>query len=233
MNYKRVLLKLSGEALSGKEPHGISQEACLQIAHGIKELVDAGIQVGIVIGGGNIFRGLQGSSLGINRVKADQMGMLATIINGLAFSEVLQTINVKSVVMSALDCKAVVEPFNQKKAIEALEQNKVVIFVGGTSNPFFTTDTAAALRASEIQAEIVLKATKVDGIYSKDPIKHKDALRFETLTYSEVLAQKLDVMDATSIALCMSNKIPVLVFSMQQQKPLDVLKNPKLGTLVI
>lgn len=231
--YKRILLKLSGEALMGKEPYGISQEACLQISEGIKDLVDQGMQIGIVIGAGNIFRGLKGDKLGIKRTPADQMGMLATIMNGIALGQSLEAVGVENIIMSAIDCQSIAEPYSWRGALHHLAHNRVVIFVGGTGSPYFTTDTAAALRASEIQAEILLKATKVDGIYSKDPLKYPDAIRYETLSYSEVLAQKLDVMDATAIALCMSNQIPIFVFNMWATKKLsEALQNKNLGTLV-
>ncbi|MDB6081490.1 MAG: pyrH [Chlamydiia bacterium] len=233
MKYKRILLKLSGEALMGKDPFGISQEACMQMAQEIQELVDQGVEVAIVIGAGNIFRGIQGSTLNIPRTPADHMGMLGTIINGIAFGQALEKCGVANCIMSAIDCYPIAEPYNWQKALAHLEHGCVTIFVGGTGSPYFTTDTAAALRASEIEADIVIKATKVDGIYSKDPMKYPDAIRYKKLTFSEVLAQKLEVMDATSIALCMTNHIPILVFNMQKDKLSAVLENTNLGTLVI
>lgn len=231
--YKRILLKLSGESLQGENQAGISSDSVLKIAEGIKDFIVHDIQVGIVIGGGNIFRGALGEKLGLERTPADQMGMLATIINSIALQQVLLQLGVNTVVMSAITCNSIVEPYNWQKALHHLEQKRVVIFAGGTGSPYFTTDTAAALRASEIKAEILLKATKVNGIYSKDPILYPDAVRYETLTYSEVLAQNLHVMDATSITLCRESKIPILVFNMWATHHLsDVLVNKSLGTLV-
>lgn len=203
------------------------------MAQKIKGLIDRGIQVALVIGAGNIFRGIQGGKLEIRRTPADQMGMLATIMNGIAFGEMLEKCGAPTCIMSSINCYPIAEPYHWQSALKNLSQGKVVIFVGGTASPYFTTDTAAALRASEIEADILLKATKVDGVYSKDPKKYPDAIRYETLTYTEVLAQKLEVMDATSIALCMSNQIPILVFDMQKDTLFSVLENTKLGTLVI
>jgi uridylate kinase len=231
--YRRVLIKLSGEALMGTSEHGITAAACKDISMGIKDLVEHNIEVGIVIGGGNIFRGLEGSSLGIDKVPADHMGMFATIINAIALEQTLKQQGIDALVMSAIDCSPIVSPYNWKKAIECLEQKKVLIFAGGTGSPFFTTDSAAALRASEIQAEILLKATKVNGIYSKDPLLYPDAVRYEKISYAEVLAQNLKVMDATAIALCMSSQIPILVFDMWATTQFSkVLINKNLGTIV-
>ena len=231
--YKRVLLKLSGEALMGKNPYGINPIASQQIALGIKDLVDNNIQVGVVIGGGNIFRGIESTKLGFARTPADHMGMLATIINSIAMQQELEKIDVQAVVMSAINCQPIADSYNYKLAIHHLEKNRVVLFAGGTGSPYFTTDTAAALRASEIQAQILLKATKVSGVFSKDPLQFPDAVRYEKLSYSEVLAQKLNVMDATAVALCMSNQLPILVFDMwASPKFSEVLINPNLGTLV-
>lgn len=212
--YKRVLLKLSGEILSGQGKFGITGEACQQIGLAIKAMRDAGLEVAIVIGGGNIFRGVNLKQLGMPRTPADQIGMLATLINGIALQQALIGLGCPCAVMSALECPKVAEPYNWSKAIDALSNGSVLIFVGGTGNPYFTTDTAAALRASEIHADVLLKATKVDGIYDKDPLKYPDAKKYETMSYAQVLAEKLEVMDATSIALCMSNKVPVFVFNM-------------------
>ncbi len=217
----------------GKSPYGIQADACATIAQGIKDLADNNIQVGVVIGGGNIFRGIEGAKLGISRTPSDHMGMLATIMNAIAMQQALENLGVEAIVMSAINCQPIADPYNFKQAIHHLEKNRVVLFAGGTGSPYFTTDTAAALRASEIQAQILLKATKVNGIYSKDPIKFPDAVRYENLSYAEVLAQKLTVMDATAVALCMSNQIPILVFNMwATQKLSEVLVNPNLGTLV-
>ena len=231
MKYKRVLLKLSGESLGDKSGVGLSKKALDAACAGIKDLHKKGLEVAVVIGGGNIFRGNEGAALDFDRVVADQMGMLATVMNGMALKEALASHDIKAAVMSSFEC-SVVPTFSKEKARKWLSKGKVVIFTGGTGNPFFTTDTAAALRAAEIEADIVMKATKVDGIYSKDPLKHKDAVRFQKISYNEALAKKLAVMDATSIALCMSTGIPIVVFSMQEPKFSKVLENPKLGTYV-
>ena len=213
-NYHRILLKLSGEVLMGQGAYGIRSDACSTIALGIKDLVDNKIQVGVVMGGGNIFRGIEGQKLGIGRTPSDHMGMLATIINAIALQQALESVGIDAIILSAINCQPICDSYNFKQAIHHLEKNRVVLFAGGTGSPYFTTDTAAALRASEIQAQIVLKATKVNGVYSKDPMKHPDAVRYEKLTYAEVLAQKLNVMDATAVELCMSSQIPILVFNM-------------------
>lgn len=233
--YKRILLKLSGEILLDSKEFGVDFDACKRVAHSLKTLQDAGIQVGVVIGGGNIFRGINLKETGIERTPADQMGMLATLINGIALQQALKSLKCPSHVMSALECPETVEPYNWRKAMEYIGQGDIIIFVGGTGNPYFTTDTAAALRASEIQADILLKATKVDGIYDKDPKKFSDAIKYNTLSYTEALAENLKVMDATSIALCRSNEIPILVFNMELLDPKKIIKalsreNP--GTLV-
>ena len=226
-------LNYQARPLWAKAQYGITADSCSTIAHGIKDLVDNNIQVGIVIGGGNIFRGIEGAKLGIARTPSDHMGMLATIINAIAMQQALEKLGVEAVVLSAINCQPICDPYNYKQAIHHLEKNRVVLFAGGTGSPYFTTDTAAALRASEIQAQILLKATKVNGIYSKDPLKFPDAVRYEKLSYAEVLAQKLNVMDATAVALCMSNQIPILVFNMWATPKLsEVLVNTDLGTLV-
>lgn len=233
--YRRVLIKLSGESLMGDQGFGINQKACLKIAQTIKSLRDASIEVCIVIGGGNIFRGIHLEEMGMERTPADHMGMLATLINGIALQQALILISCPARVMSALECQKVVESYNWRRAQEMIQQGEVIIFVGGTGNPYFTTDTAAALRASEIQAEILLKATKVDGIYNKDPMKFPDAVKYEKLTYSQALAENLKVMDATSIALCRANNIPILVFNMSlftKDKIISSLSQEKLGTIV-
>jgi uridylate kinase len=214
LSYKRVLLKLSGEVLRGTQQFGINNEASHTIAKAIKEMYDCGLQIGIVIGGGNIFRGINLKNLGMPRTPADHMGMLSTVINGIALQQALIALGCDARLMSALDCPKVADAYNWKLALKSLEEGSIMIFVGGTGNPYFTTDTAAALRASEIQADILLKATKVDGIYNKDPLKFPDAVQYDKMNYSQVLAQKLEVMDATSIALCMNNRIPILVFNM-------------------
>lgn len=233
--YQRVLLKLSGETLMGSQPFGIHQEACMQIAHSLSFFHEAGIELGVVIGGGNIFRGMDLKSSGMPRTPADHMGMLATLFNGIALQQALMSKEVPVCIMSALECPKVAEPYNWTKALQYLKEGKVVIFVGGTGNPYFTTDTAAALRASEIEADVLLKATKVDGIYNKDPLKFPDAVKYETISYSQILAEKLQVMDATAVALCRSNQIPIFVFNMQRimHEPLeDVLTQVQRGTWV-
>lgn len=213
--YKRVLLKLSGESLSGPQQFGVSPDSCQQMALAIREIRQAGLEVAIVIGGGNIFRGVNLKELGMPRTPADQIGMLSTLINGIALQQALAVIDCPARLMSALECPKVAEPYNWSQALEALQKGSVLIFVGGTGNPYFTTDTAAALRASEIHADVLLKATKVDGIYNKDPLKYPDAIKYDVISYSQILAEKLEVMDATAIALCMSNRIPIFVFNMR------------------
>jgi uridylate kinase len=233
--YKRILLKLSGEMLMGSQSFGIDQEACQQLALAIKALRDTDIQVGVVIGGGNIFRGIHLEEMGMERTPADHMGMLATIINGVALQEALSAVGCPAKMMSGLECKKVADSFNWSKALKNIEAGDVLIFVGGTGNPYFTTDTAAALRASEIQADILLKATKVDGVYNKDPLKCSDAVKYESLTFAQALAENLKVMDATAIALCRANSIPILVFNMKlftKDKIVSALTQECLGTLV-
>lgn len=233
--YKRILLKLSGELLMQGQPFGINGGACNSLACGIKNLQLAGFEIGIVIGGGNIFRGFNLQAIGIGRSRADQIGMLATLINGIALQDSLEAIGCKAKVLTALDCPKVAEAYTLRAAVEALSLKTVVVFVGGTGNPYFTTDTAAALRASEIHADVLLKATKVDGIYSKDPLKYQDAVKYSSISYSEMLAEKLEVMDATAIALCRSNHIPILVFDMQRLKSENIsqlLSQQNFGSLV-
>lgn len=231
--YKRVLLKLSGEALMGEQKFGVEQGACQLIAESIKEVFDAGVEVGIVIGGGNIFRGNQAESFGFARTPADHIGMLATTINGLVLQQSLAALGCPSRVMSALNCDSIVETYIWGHAMHSLEKGNMVIFVGGTGNPYFTTDTAAALRASEINAEVLLKGTKVDGIYNRDPLKYPDAVHYPRLTYSEVLTKKLDVMDATAIALCRENQIPIHVFNLFQKGALlKAICGKEVGSLV-
>jgi len=233
--YNRVLLKLSGETLLGGQPFGINQEACLQVAEYLSHFQKAGIQLGVVIGGGNIFRGIELGSTGISRTPADHMGMLATLLNGIALQQALMALKIPVCLMSAIECPKVAEPYHWTKALSYLESGAIVIFVGGTGNPYFTTDTAAALRASEIGADVLLKATKVDGVYNKDPLKYPDATRYETISYSQILADELKVMDATAIALCRNSRIPIFVFNMQRliKEPIDkVLREVKKGTWV-
>lgn len=230
--YKRVLIKLSGEALMGEQNFGIEHQACDHIAKAIKEVYDLGVQIGVVVGGGNIFRGSQAKDFGFARTPADHIGMLATTINGLILQQSLSALKIPSVVMSALS-DSFVEKYSWSQAMHEIQQDKIVIFVGGTGNPYFTTDTAAALRATEIQAEIVMKATKVDGVYSDDPKKNPSAKKYERVTYLDALAQQLNVMDATAIALCRENKIPIYVFNLfQKGSLLSAICQGKGGTLV-
>jgi uridylate kinase len=218
--HKRILLKLSGEALMGEQKFGLEVDACKQIALAIKQVYDLGVQIGIVVGGGNIFRGNQAKAFGFARTPADHIGMLATHINGLVLQQSLAVLGCQSVVVSALECDSIIETYSWQHAMETIQDGKIVIFVGGTGNPYFTTDTAAALRASEINAGILLKATKVDGVYDKDPMKHRDAVKYSHLSYAEVLTKKLEVMDATAIALCRENQIPIYVFNLFEKDAL-------------
>jgi uridylate kinase len=210
--YKRVLLKLSGEALAGEQGYGIDPQTITKIANEIKEVVECGVELAIVIGGGNIFRGLAASSKGMDRASADYMGMLATMINSLALQDALEQIGVFTRVQSAIAMQEVAEPYIRRRAIRHLEKGRVVIFGAGTGNPYFTTDTAASLRAMEIGAEVILKGTKVDGVYTADPKKDPNAVKFSRLTYIDVLKKGLQVMDATSTSLCMDNNLPIIVF---------------------
>lgn len=217
MPYKRLLLKLSGEMLLGPtQSFGIDSQACQRLAAIVNEIHLQGHELAIVIGGGNIFRGVNLNGLGMERTPADQLGMLATLMNGIALQQALQAINCKAKVMSALECPRVAETYNWRHAQDTLASQEVLIFVGGTGSPYFTTDTAAALRASEIKADILLKATKVDGVYSDDPKTHPEAKRYQEMPYTKFLSEKLKVMDVTAVALCMTNKIPILVFNMNQ-----------------
>ncbi len=231
--YKRILLKLSGEALAGKQGTGINTAVIKQIAADVAEAHKAGIQIGLVIGGGNIFRGVAASAEGMDRASSDYMGMLATVINSLALQDALEKAGVPTRVQSAIAMAEIAEPYIRRKAIRHLEKGRIVIFGAGTGNPFFTTDTAASLRAMEINAEIIMKATKVDGIYDKDPVKNSDAKKFDDISYIEVLNRGLQVMDSTAISLCMDNKLPILTFDLM--KPGNILKaamGERIGTLV-
>jgi uridylate kinase len=231
--YKRILIKLSGEALGGEAGFGISPEAVHDMAAQIAEVRELGVEVVIVVGGGNIFRGLQGSEKGIERATGDYMGMLATVINALALQDALEKKEVLTRVLSAITMTAIAEPFIRRRAIRHLEKGRVVIFAAGTGNPFFSTDTAAALRANEIGAEAVLKATKVDGIYDKDPKKFPDAKRYDRITYAEALEKRLKVMDAAAFALCQDNKMPIVVFDFfQPHNLLRVVTGAAIGTVV-
>ncbi len=213
--YKRVLLKLSGEALMGGQTYGIDPAVATQIAKDVAEIQAMGVETAIVIGGGNIFRGVAASARGMDRATADYMGMLATVINALALQDALEQQNVVTRVVTAIEMRAVAEPFIRRRAIRHLEKGRVVVFGAGTGNPYFSTDTAAALRAMEIKAEVILKATKVDGIYDADPMTNPNASRFEQISYLKVLEHGLKVMDATAISLCMDNKLPIVVFNLR------------------
>jgi uridylate kinase len=214
--YQRVLVKLSGEALMGSQNFGIDRAVAAQIAREIAEIRAIGIELAIVIGGGNIFRGVKASAVGMDRAQADYMGMLATVINALALQDALEQAGVQTRVVSAIEMRAVAEPFIRRRAIRHIEKGRVVVFAAGTGNPYFTTDTAAALRAMEIKAEVILKATKVDGIYTADPVTDPTATKFDTLSYLDVLDRRLKVMDATAISLCMDNKLPIVVFNLRE-----------------
>jgi len=231
--YRRILLKIGGEALAGDFGYGIEEEMLSRVAAEIKEIHDLGCEVAVVVGGGNIFRGVAASARGMERATADYMGMLATVINGLAMQEALEKIGIQTRVLSALTITQVAEPYIRRRATRHLEKRRVVIFAAGTGNPYFTTDTAASLRAMEIGAEIIFKATKVDGIYDADPVKVATASRYQKLTYIEVLQQNLKVMDSTAISLCMDNRLPILVFSLLEPGNIRraVLGEP-VGTLV-
>lgn len=231
--YNRILLKLSGEALGGEAGVGIDAVAVGEMANQVKEVRDLGIEVVVVVGGGNIFRGLQGSERGIERATGDYMGMLATVINSLALQDRLEKLGVATRVQSAISMSQVAEPFIRRVAMRHLEKGRVVIFGGGTGNPFFSTDTAAALRAAEIGADVILKATKVDGIYDSDPKKNPKAKRYSQITYQEALFQQLKVMDSTAFSLCMDNKMPIIVFDVFKPHNLrKVILGEKVGTLV-
>jgi uridylate kinase len=232
--YKRVLLKLSGEALLGHHEHGIDAEMCASLASEIKEVHDAGVEMALVVGGGNIFRGqVESKRFGLDRSVADYMGMLATVMNGLALQNALEQIGVQTRVMTAIQMHAIAEPYILRRAIRHLEKRRVVIFVAGTGNPYFTTDTAAALRATEIGCDVIMKATKVDGVYSADPVKDKDAKKFDHLKFIDVLKKDLKVMDATAISMCMDNGLPIIVFNLLQKGNIKrVIYGEEIGTIV-
>ena len=232
--YKKILLKLSGEALMGEQEFGISSDVITSYAKQIKEIVDLGVEVSIVIGGGNIFRGISGAAQGVDRVTGDHMGMLATVINSLALQNSIEKLGVPTRVQTAIEMPKVAEPFIKRRAQRHLEKGRVVIFGAGTGNPYFTTDTAAALRAIEMGTDVVIKATKVDGIYDKDPVKFADAKKYEKVTYNEVLAKDLKVMDATAISLCRENKLPIIVFNSLVEGNLKrVIMGENIGTTVV
>jgi uridylate kinase len=231
--WKRVLLKLSGEVLSGRQEFGIDPEVLHGIADQVKSARDLGVEIGIVIGGGNIFRGLAASARGMDRATADYMGMLATVINGLALQDALEQAGVLTRVVTAIEMRAVAEPFIRRRAIRHLEKGRVVIFAAGTGNPYFTTDTAAALRAMEIKADVILKGTKVDGIYTADPMLDKTATKYDSISYLQVLERQLRVMDATAISLCMDNRLPIVVFNMRAAGSIrQVVMGEPVGTTV-
>jgi uridylate kinase len=231
--YKTILLKLSGEALAGEKGYGVDPETISGIASEIKEVIELGVQVSLVIGGGNIFRGLAASAAGMDRSSADYMGMLATVMNSLAMQDALEKVGVKTRVQSAIEMREIAEPYIRRRAVRHLEKGRVVIFAAGTGNPYFTTDTAASLRAMEIGAEIILKATKVDGVFNADPALDADAVKFSSLSYLDVLKQGLQIMDSTATSLCMDNKLPILVFNLTQKGNIrKVVLGEDIGTIV-
>lgn len=234
MKYKRILLKLSGEALMGDQQYGIDPKVLEQYANEIKDTIALGVEVAVVIGGGNIFRGVQGVQGGVvDRAQGDYMGMLATVINAMALQGALEKAQIKTRLLSAIKMEQICEPFIRRRAIRHLEKGRVVIFGAGTGNPYFTTDTAASLRAVEIEADLILKGTRVDGVYTADPEKHSDAKKFDTITFSEVYERGLSIMDLTAITLCQENKLPILVFDMNKQGNLKrLMMGEKVGTLV-
>lgn len=232
--YNSILLKLSGEALLGDQQHGIDIEMCASLASQIKEIHEMGIKIALVVGGGNIFRGqVQSKRFGLDRSVADYMGMLATVLNGLALQNALEKLKVPTRVMTAIEMSAVAEPYLRRRALRHLEKDRVVIFVAGTGNPYFTTDTAAALRASELKLDVILKATKVDGVYTDDPVTNKDATKFDSLKFMDVLKRDLKVMDATAISMCMDNNLPIVVFNLLEEGNIKrVVLGETIGTVV-
>ncbi|MFS1513169.1 UMP kinase [Chengkuizengella sp. SCS-71B] len=232
--FKRVILKLSGEALAGNAGYGIESDVITSIAYQIKEVIELGVEVAVVVGGGNIWRGIAGSEQGIDRATADYMGMLATVMNSLALQDALENIKVPTRVQTSIEMKQIAEPYIRRRAIRHLEKGRVVIFASGTGNPYFSTDTTAALRAAEIEAEVILMAkNKVDGVYSADPFKDESAEKYDTLTYMEVLNQNLGVMDSTASSLCMDNNIPLIIFSITENGNIKrVVLGEKIGTIV-
>ena len=231
--YKRIMLKLSGEALMGDDPYGVNRETIDRIVSEVKEVVELGVEVGVVIGGGNIFRGMAPAAAGMDRATADYMGMLATVMNALALQDAMRRQGLKSRVQSAINIEQVAEPYIRGKAMRYLEEGRVVIFAAGTGNPFFTTDTAAALRGMEMNVDIVVKATKVDGVYTDDPKTHPDAMRYQRVSFDEAIVKKLKVMDATALTLCRDQKLPICVFSIFKAGALKrVVLGEDEGTLV-
>ncbi len=226
-------MKLSGEALMGKRSFGVDEETVYNIAGEIKEIVNLGIQLGVVVGGGNIFRGVEASARGMERTSADYMGMLATVINSLALQSALERLHISTNVQSAIEMKEIAEPYIQRRAIHHLEKGRVVIFAAGTGNPYFTTDTAASLRAMEIKADVIMKATKVDGVYDKDPVHNADARKFDKISYTDVLTRDLKIMDATAISLCRDNSLLIIVFNLHQEGNIKkVICGYPIGTVV-
>src|SRR5210317_932648 len=233
MKYNRILLKLSGEALLGKNSYGIDNDRLVVYAEEIKQIHKQGVEIAVVIGGGNIFRGLTGSKDGIDRVQADYMGMLATVINGLALQNALERMDIPTRLQSAIKMESIAEPFIKRKATRHLEKGRVVIFASGTGNPYFTTDSAAVLRAIEINADVILKGTRVDGIYNEDPEKNKEAVKFDNISFEETIKKGLKIMDTTAFTLSKENELPIIVFDMNTPNNLDnVLKGEKIGTKV-
>ncbi len=233
MEYKRILLKLSGEALSGEQPYGIDNNTLDFIAEEVKKVYDKKIEVAIVVGGGNIFRGVQAATKGMDRASADYMGMLATVINSLALQDSLEKHNIPTRVLSAIEMREIAEPYIRRRAIRHFEKGRIIIFAAGTGNPYFTTDTAAALRALEINASLFLKATKVDGVYDKDPARFSDAVKFDRLSYREAMERDLKVMDMTAFSLCRENNLPIIVFNMVKEgNILKAVSGEKVGTLI-
>jgi uridylate kinase len=233
IQYKRILLKISGEVLTGERDYGIDPEVIREIAQEVKGVKNLGTEVAIVIGGGNIFRGMAASAKGMDRASADYMGMLATVLNGLALQDALEKINIDTRVQTAIEMREIAEPYIRRRAMRHLEKGRVVIFAGGTGNPYFTTDTTASLRAMEIGAEVILKGTKVDGVYNTDPLINKQARKYNELTYLEVLKRQLKVMDATAISLCMGYQIPIIVFNLKKRGNIRrVILGERVGTIV-
>ena len=234
MKYKRILLKLSGEALLGSQTHGIDPERLRQYAEDIKKISDLGVEIAIVIGGGNIFRGVQAEKAGIDRVQGDYMGMLATLMNAIAIQGSLENLGLETRLMSGLNVEQVCEIFIRRRAVRHLEKRRIVIFGAGTGNPYFTTDSAASLRAIEIEADVVLKGTRVDGIYTADPEKDPSAIKYDEITFNDVMSKGLKVMDMTAFTLCAENKLPILVFDMNKTGNLQrLIEGEKIGTLVV
>jgi uridylate kinase len=231
--YKRILLKLSGEALMGNQSYGIDNNRLLQYCREVTDIAEMGVEVAVVIGGGNIYRGMQASSSGIDRVQGDHMGMLATVINGLAIQSGMESLGLKTRLLSAIKMEQIAEPFIRRRAVRHLEKGRIVIFGAGTGNPYFTTDTAASLRAIEIEADVILKGTRVDGIYTADPEKDSTATRFDKLSFQDVISKKLNVMDMTAFTLCQENKVPIIVFDMNRPGNLKrIIEGEQVGTLV-